>query len=83
MTPGLRFGCQLMAYPGDLLRFHSQFIAIGKEWDEDIDLIDVVGGGRLGTGVKKAYMLGGLQTKEGQDGNDGETRCFSIEWAGM
>lgn len=79
LSPGLRFGCQFMAYPGDPLRFHSHFITRGLGWDEEIDLIDIVGGGRLGTGVKKAWMFGGKP-----DGEDAaETRVFCVEWGGF
>ncbi len=78
LSPGLRFGCQYLVYPGDPLRFHSHFLAVGVDWDEEIDLMDIVGGGRLGTGVKKGYLLGGKETTK-QD----EVRTFSIEWAGM
>jgi len=76
MTPGLRFGCQYTVYPGDPLRFHSHFLAAGTEWDEEIDLMDIVGGGRLGTGVKKGFLLGGANPS-------GDVRTFSIEWAAM
>ncbi|MCJ1472353.1 tRNA-splicing endonuclease subunit [Lambiella insularis] len=64
MSPGLRFGCQFLAYPGDPLRFHSHFLAVGFDWDEDINLLDLVGGGRLGTGVKKGWLIGGLEEKQ-------------------
>jgi len=47
MTPGLRFGCHYTVYPGDPLRFHSHFLATGADWDEEFDLLDIVGGGRL------------------------------------
>jgi tRNA-splicing endonuclease subunit Sen34 len=57
--PGLRFGCHYNAYPGDPLRYHSHFAATGMGWDEEFTLLDVVGGGRLATGTKKAYMIGG------------------------
>ncbi|EXJ55841.1 hypothetical protein A1O7_08772 [Cladophialophora yegresii CBS 114405] len=77
MTPGLRFGCQYTVYPGDPLRFHSHFLAIGTEWDEEVDLMDIVGGGRLGTGVKKGFLLGGANPA-----GDG-VRTFSVEWAAM
>ena len=98
LAPGLRFGCQYMAYPGDPLRYHSHFLANGLGWDEEFDLLDLVGGGRLGTGVKKSFVIGGLEGedcgngkgKEDNDGNDGlsvgkerKVRAFSIEWAGM
>lgn len=95
MIPGLRFGCQYSVYPGDPLRFHSHFLASGLEWDEDMDLLDLIGGGRLSTGVKKGWMIGGADpTKEVGD-LDSESieaktrkaglavRTFCIEWGGM
>ncbi|KFY38829.1 hypothetical protein V494_04186 [Pseudogymnoascus sp. VKM F-4513 (FW-928)] len=78
MTPGLRFGCDYTVYPGDPLRFHSHFLAVGHDWEEEIPLIDLVGGGRLGTGVKKGFLIGG----EGP-GAEGTVRPFCIEWGGM
>jgi tRNA-splicing endonuclease subunit Sen34 len=57
--PGLRFGCHYNAYPGDPLRYHSHFAATGLGWDDEFELLDIVGGGRLATGTKKAYMIGG------------------------
>jgi tRNA-splicing endonuclease subunit Sen34 len=77
MAPGLRFGCKYMAYPGDPLRFHSHFLCNGMDWDQEFSLIDVVGGGRLGTGVKKGFLIGGEEKVE-----DG-VRSFCIEWGGM
>ena len=61
MAPGLRFGCHFLVYPGDPLRYHSHFLAIGVDWDDEIDLLDIIGGGRLGTGVKKGWLLGGVE----------------------
>jgi len=61
LSPGLRFGCQFLVYPGDPLRFHSHFLANGLGWDEEIELLDLVGGGRLGTGVKKGWLVGGRE----------------------
>jgi len=86
--PGLRFGCNYSVYPGDPLRYHSHFLATGLDWDEEFELLDVIGGGRLGTGVKKAYLLGGEDSdKEAVVEEDGlevkPVRPFSIEWAGM
>jgi tRNA-splicing endonuclease subunit Sen34 len=84
--PGLRFGCHYSVYPGDPLRFHSHFLATGLGWDDEFDLLDIVGGGRLGTGVKKAYLIGGEDANKGKEG-DGvkaeHVRAFSIEWAGL
>lgn len=97
LTPGIRFGCQFSVYPGDPLRFHSHFLTMSADWDEEIDLLDLVGGGRLGTGVKKGWLIGGVEQKvrEGEGGKDsGEgaeksvdggarVRTFCIEWGGM
>ncbi|OKL58159.1 hypothetical protein UA08_06514 [Talaromyces atroroseus] len=78
LSPGLRFGCQYMAYPGDPLRFHSHFLVYGFERDQEIDLMEIVSGGRLGTGVKKGYLLGFAAEPED---SSSEVRTFSIEWA--
>ena len=65
LSPGLRFGCQYLAYPGDPLRFHSHFLVVGRGWDEEVDLLTLVGGGRLGTGVKKGFLFGGKVERDG------------------
>ena len=94
LSPGLRFGCQFLVYPGDPLRFHSHFLANALGWDEDIQVMDLVGGGRLGTGVKKGWLIGGRVEEagkgaemegEGEDSAKGqrEVRTFCIEWGGM
>jgi tRNA-splicing endonuclease subunit Sen34 len=97
--PGLRFGCHYNSYPGDPLRYHSHFAATGMGWDDEFELLDIVGGGRLATGTKKAYMIGGEDTNvarknragegaglfSGVTGNveEREVRAFSIEWAAI
>jgi tRNA-splicing endonuclease subunit Sen34 len=78
--PGLRFGCNYSVYPGDPLRYHSHFLATGLGWNEKFDLLDIIGGGRLGTGTKKAYMVGGEDPKAPKEDN---VRAFSVEWASM
>lgn len=84
MAPGIRFGCQYMAYPGDPLRFHSHFLCNGMAWDEEFDLLDLVGGGRLGTGVKKGFLIGGEEQKaEQHEQKASNVRAFCIEWGGM
>ncbi|KAI2781700.1 SEN34 subunit of tRNA-splicing endonuclease [Daldinia loculata] len=95
MMPGLRFGCDYNVYPGDPLRFHSHFQAASYGWEEEIAVLDLVAGGRLGTNVKKGYLIGGAvvgddtdehQTKrEGIDENPKapRARAFCIEWAAM
>jgi tRNA-splicing endonuclease subunit Sen34 len=77
LSPGLRFGCQYVVYPGDPLRFHSHFLAVAVDWDQEVELMDIIGGGRLGTGVKKGYLIGGKEP--GQE----DVRTFSVEWAVM
>lgn len=95
LSPGLRFGCQFLIYPGDPLRFHSHFLAMATEWEEEIDLLDLVGGGRLGTGVKKGWLIGGSDRKEsagttasrvrepGAVDANAKVRTFCIEWGGI
>jgi tRNA-splicing endonuclease subunit Sen34 len=95
LAPGLRFGCKYMAYPGDPLRFHSHFLVNGMDWDQEFDLLDIVAGGRLGTGVKKGFLLGGQEADDrfgskgqgkadsGDDETDDCVRAFCIEWGGM
>lgn len=95
ISPGLRFGCQFLVYPGDPLRFHSHFLAVATEWEEEIDLLDLVGGGRLGTGVKKGWLIGGFERKESAGGTaspfkkpgavdaNAKVRTFCIEWGGI
>lgn len=75
LSPGIRFGGQFLAYPGDPLRFHSHHTAIGFENDEEFGVLDIVGGGRLGTAVKKCWVVGAE--------NDEEYRAYSVEWAGF
>ncbi|KAK6515630.1 tRNA-splicing endonuclease subunit Sen34 [Arthrobotrys conoides] len=85
MSPGLRFGCQFVAYPGDPLRFHSHFLVKSLQWDEELSILDLVGGGRLGTGVKKAWMMAGLKQRdtEADEPEGHRVRTFCIEWAGF
>ncbi|CAG7995366.1 unnamed protein product [Penicillium olsonii] len=87
LSPGLRFGCQYMAYPGDPLRFHSHFLVVSYDWDQNIDLMDLIVGGRLGTGVKKGFLIGGAQRTIDEVDSEADrvdtVRAFSLEWAGM
>ncbi|KAG6041607.1 hypothetical protein E4U17_001666 [Claviceps sp. LM77 group G4] len=81
MTPGLRFGSRYSVYPGDPLRFHAHFMADQYDWEEQIPILDIIGGGRLATAVKKAYLIGGRVAPE--DFDTGPIRTYSIEWAAM
>jgi len=81
MTPGLRFGAQYSVYPGDPLRFHAHFMANQYGWDECIPILDLVGGGRLATAVKKAFLIGGQEPASGS--HHSSIRTYSVEWAAM
>jgi tRNA-splicing endonuclease subunit Sen34 len=83
MTPGLRFGSRYSVYPGDPLRFHAHFMANEYGWEEEIPILDIVGGGRLATAVKKAFLIGGRQPSTNPDMAIPTVRTLSIEWAGM
>lgn len=68
ILPGLRFGGDFVAYPGDPLLYHSHLIVSACT---QVSKIDLVQRGRLATGVKKLWcVLDGPHT-------------FSIEWAGF
>lgn len=82
MTPGLRFGAQYSVYPGDPLRFHAHFMANQYNWHEEIPILDLVGGGRLATAVKKSFLIGGQQPSVDAS-QEGPVRTFSLEWASM
>jgi tRNA-splicing endonuclease subunit Sen34 len=82
MMPGLRFGCNFNVYPGDPLRFHAHFLASAYEFDEEIPLLDLIGGGRLGTAVKKGFLIGG-EDPEAEAESGRKMRTFCIEWGGM
>ena len=52
------------------------FVSFADDEDErGVDMLDLVGGGRVATQSRKAWMLAGQV--------DGEVRVFSIEWAGF
>ena len=83
-TPGLRFGGKLSVYPGDPFRYHAHFVATSYDWDEPICLLDVVGTGRLATGVKKGLLIGGAKPVDGNEQRLADTvRTFTMEWAAI
>lgn len=82
LMPGLRFGCDYNVYPGDPLRFHSHYSAVSYDWNEEFSMTDVIGGGRLGTRVKKSFLIGG-ENVEGKSEDGDNVRTFCIEWGGM
>jgi len=85
-TPGIRFGGDYSVYPGDPFRYHAHFMATSYGWDEEMDLLDLIGGGRLATGVKKGFVIGGEKPREEGEGNnssDSRVRAFTLEWAAI
>ncbi|GBL50018.1 tRNA-intron endonuclease [Candidozyma auris] len=78
LMPGLRFGGTFVSYPGDPLRFHSHLIVKCVKPDEEVNLIDLVTGGRLATAVKKAWVLVSEEPTR-----DDSIDAYSIEWAGF
>ncbi|AGO13144.1 AaceriAFL012Cp [[Ashbya] aceris (nom. inval.)] len=69
LSAGGRFGARYVAYPGDPLRYHSH-MAVQPAMDyynESLDLLHMVGGGRLGTGVKKLWVVGGVRYRDTED----------------
>lgn len=88
ITPGIRFGADYSVYPGDPFRYHAHFMATSFGWDEEITLLDLVSGGRLGTGVKKGFLIGGQAMPENTAENshhasEDRVRTFTLEWAAM
>ncbi|KAG5519224.1 hypothetical protein PMAC_002312 [Pneumocystis sp. 'macacae'] len=77
MTPGLKFGSHYLAYPGDPLRYHSHFLVNVMEWEEEFSMMNIIGGGRLGTNVKKAWAVGA------NNPDTNTIRVFTIEWTGF
>ncbi|QEU58616.1 Sen34 [Kluyveromyces lactis] len=77
MSPGARFGGRYVAYPGDPLRYHSHLtVQDARSKDEDIDLLNMINGARLGTSVKKTWVLPGIN-------ENGDAEFYSVEWAGF
>ncbi|CAR23390.1 tRNA splicing endonuclease subunit SEN34 [Lachancea thermotolerans CBS 6340] len=86
LSPGSRFGGRFIAYPGDPLRYHSHMtVQPAMDYRRDpLDLLQVVSGGRLGTGVKKLWVVGGVKDDyDSTDAESGRVSFFSVEWAGF
>lgn len=87
ISPGLKFGGDLVCYPGDPLKYHSYAVVRYRL----ASLMDLVVAGRLATLVKKTILL----IDDEEDHNDDDVsdwnqlleprakRTFSIEWAGF
>ncbi|KAF7991575.1 hypothetical protein HCN44_008946 [Aphidius gifuensis] len=75
VTTGERFGGDYLAYPGDPILYHSQFIVKCVDKNEEMSVIDLAGQCRLATHVKKTQVFAYI--------NDDEEVCYqSFNWGG-
>ncbi|XP_078349971.1 tRNA-splicing endonuclease subunit Sen34-like [Oculina patagonica] len=77
LTPGAKFGGNLLAYPGDPMRYHSFYIVIIIPWKKKITPFEIISAGRLGATVKKTALLCSVS-----DGT-GEVVYTSVKWSGI
>lgn len=91
VSPGLKFGGELVIYPDDPLKYHSYAIVKFNLFNVN----DLIVGGRLASGVKKTILL--LEDKNNKTSDDLQVNdehisllydqenklAFSIEWAGF
>ncbi|CAG8534597.1 10070_t:CDS:2 [Acaulospora colombiana] len=77
ITSGVKFGGDYLLYSDDPLRQHSHFIATILDMNRVISPLDIVTFGRLGTAVKKSYMLCSW------DQNLNKPTYVCVEWAGF
>lgn len=84
LSPGARFGGRFIGYPGDPLRYHSHMTIqnVMDYYKDPIDMTLLTGGARLGTSVKKLWVIGGIKKDKNVE-KDPEVKFFSIEWAGF
>lgn len=100
LLPGMRFGGTFVSYPGDPLRYHAHQIVDTKHYyNDDIGLFRMSNRGRLATGVRKVWVVGGDRNVDPAQNSkinitdtiihgavpftDSDMVCFSIEWAGF
>ncbi|KAJ3171854.1 tRNA-splicing endonuclease subunit [Geranomyces variabilis] len=72
--PGSKFGGDFVLYPGDMLRYHSQFVVSVVPVDKMYSPLDAVMFGRLGTAVKKSHAMCSW------DNEKDEMLCYCIQW---
>mgnify|MGYP003365463280 CR=1 FL=1 len=91
LAPGGRFGGKYIAYPGDPLRYHSHMVVRDALHyrEQPIDFLELAANARLGTGVKKIWIIGGSTEKESKPTSNAEDitnhniSFYSVEWAGF
>lgn len=77
LTSGAKFGGDLLAYPGDPMRYHSFYIVIIIPWGKKITPFEMISAGRLGATVKKTALFCSVS-----DETD-EVMYTSIKWSGI
>ncbi|CAN3362300.1 tRNA-splicing endonuclease subunit Sen34p [Diutina catenulata] len=83
IAPGLKFGGDLVCYPGDPLKFHAYTVVRFRT----TSLTDIVVSGRLATSVKKSIVL--IDDAEPEKATLEQVfaprvkQAFTIEWAGF
>ncbi|KAI9321804.1 tRNA intron endonuclease [Dichotomocladium elegans] len=83
VTSGLKFGGDFLAYPGDPMRYHSQFIVEAiPDPTRPLAPVDLVSKGRLAVNVKKVFVLAGYASTV-DAGDKNPITIFSIQWAGF
>ncbi|XP_015590203.1 tRNA-splicing endonuclease subunit Sen34 [Cephus cinctus] len=75
ITSGEKFGGDFLAYPGDPIMFHSQFIIQCKDRNEEMSIPELVGQCRIGCHVRKTQVFATLS----ENGND--LKYQSFQWA--
>lgn len=57
---------------------------MSADWDEELNLLDLVGEGRSGTGVKKGWLVGGVERKvEGEERKGADELMVGEETEGV
>ncbi|XP_034942642.1 tRNA-splicing endonuclease subunit Sen34 [Chelonus insularis] len=56
VTYGDKFGGDFLAYPGDPIMFHSQYVITCKNGDDDLPILDLIGQCRVACSVRKTQV---------------------------
>lgn len=77
LTSAVNFGGDLLAYPGDPIKYHSFYIVIIIPWGRKIRPFDIISAGRLGASVKKTALLCSV------DKDTNKIVYVSVKWSGI
>ncbi|EGG20084.1 hypothetical protein DFA_07201 [Cavenderia fasciculata] len=77
LTMGLKFGGTFLAYPGDPILHHSDFIVVVKDFKESFKSNDILFMTRLAINVKKTILLSSFNP------NTNSLSYHSISWQGV